>query len=92
MKKPIKYMAFGASALALFATTYFAIFAVMGVPIKKDVRPLFFLIGDPGHYVGESHNKQYLLKGQMKMIRNPSPFEAKRVENLRFWEPLASKS
>ena len=35
MKKPIKYMAFGASALALFATTYFAIFAVMGVPIKK---------------------------------------------------------
>ena len=28
-------MAFGASALALFATTYFAIFAVMGVPIKK---------------------------------------------------------
>ena len=35
MKKPIKYLAFGASALALFATTYFAIFAVMGVPIKK---------------------------------------------------------
>ena len=35
MKKPIKYLAFGASALALFATTYFTIFAVMGVPIKK---------------------------------------------------------
>ena len=35
MKKPIKYMAFGVSALALFSTTYFAIFAVMGVPIKK---------------------------------------------------------
>jgi len=35
MKKPIKYLAFGASALALFGTTYFTIFAVMGVPIKK---------------------------------------------------------
>jgi flagellar motility protein MotE (MotC chaperone) len=35
MKKPIKYLAFGTSALALFATTYFTIFAVMGVPIKK---------------------------------------------------------
>ncbi len=35
MKKPIKYLALGASALALFGTTYFTIFAVMGVPIKN---------------------------------------------------------
>jgi flagellar motility protein MotE (MotC chaperone) len=35
MKKPIKYLALGASAFALFATTYFTIFAVMGVPIKE---------------------------------------------------------
>ena len=35
MKNPIKYLAFGVSALALFATTYFTIFAVMGVPIKE---------------------------------------------------------
>ena len=33
MKKPFKFAALGLGALALFATTYFTIFAVMGVPL-----------------------------------------------------------
>jgi len=35
MKKPFKFAALGLGALALFATTYFTIFAVMGVPITE---------------------------------------------------------
>ena len=35
MKKPFKFAALGLGALALFATTYFTIFAVMGVPLAK---------------------------------------------------------
>lgn len=35
MKKPFKIAALGLGALALFATTYFTIFAVMGVPITE---------------------------------------------------------
>jgi len=35
MKKPFKIAALGLGALALFATTYFTIFAVMGVPIAE---------------------------------------------------------
>jgi len=35
MKKPLKFAAFGLGAIALFATTYLSIFAVMGVPIKE---------------------------------------------------------
>ena len=35
MKKPFKFAAFGLGAMALFATTYFTIFAVMGVPLAE---------------------------------------------------------
>jgi flagellar motility protein MotE (MotC chaperone) len=35
MKKPFKYATLGLGALVLFATTYFTIFAVMGVPITE---------------------------------------------------------
>ncbi len=35
MKKPLKFAALGLGALALFATTYFTIFAVMGIPITE---------------------------------------------------------
>lgn len=35
MKKPFKFAALGLGALALFATTYFTIFAVMGVPLTE---------------------------------------------------------
>jgi flagellar motility protein MotE (MotC chaperone) len=48
MKNPIKYLAFGVSALALFATTYFTIFAVMGVPIKKAPLAEHLLGVEPG--------------------------------------------
>ncbi len=35
MKKPFKFAAIGLGALALFATTYFTIFAMMGVPVTE---------------------------------------------------------
>jgi len=35
MKKPFKFAAFGLGALALFVTTYFTLFAVMGVPLME---------------------------------------------------------
>jgi len=35
MKKPFKFAALGLGALALFATTYFTVFAVMGVPLSE---------------------------------------------------------
>jgi len=35
MKKPFKFAAFGLGAMALFVTTYFTIFAVMGVPLAE---------------------------------------------------------